>query len=110
MCKIDYACMRVEEYFFSWDSNYHLFLASSQGQTSGVSAVKHHFSLIPHISAFLCDVSSECFVLFPECLCFLFVFSRLQQFHFSYFLCILEQVLSCKESNNNGELVLEVDL
>lgn len=36
---------------------------------------------------------------------FLFVFSLLQQF---LFLCILEQVLSCKDSNNNGEL--EVDL
>lgn len=75
--------------------------------------MKHQLSLIPHISAFVCNASSV-FCAFLECSCFLFVCfvfsSGAVSAVISYFLCILEQLLSWKDSTNNEELELEFDL
>lgn len=102
MCKIDYARMRVEECAFSDRTQTSAVSSPLLQQTLVVvSAVQHQLSLIPHISTFLCDASSECFVFF-----FLFRSSFCCNF---LFLCILEQLLSCKDSTNNGELESEVD-
>lgn len=108
MCKIDYACMRVEECAFSDRTQTSAISSPLLQQTLVVvSAVQHQLSLIPHISAFLCDVSSECFVLAVfVCLGFFFLFRSSFCCNF-LFLCILEQLLSCKDSTNSGEL--EVD-
>lgn len=80
MCKIDYARMRVEECAFSDRTQTSAVSSPLLQQTLVVvSAVQHQLSLIPHISTFLCDASSECFVLAFFCL-FGFFFPLPQQF------------------------------
>lgn len=111
MCKIDDARMRVEACAFSDRTQTSAVSSPLLQQTLVVvSAVQHQLSLIPHISTFLCDASSECFVLAFFLFVWVFFFLFRSSFCCNFlFLCILEQLLSCKDGTNNGELESEVD-